>query len=73
MDPLIKNILELLLFFISFPFLLKWFNATRFEELFKKGRIQEIQVLYIVTVIIVAYLLSTALVNILDLSVSIFT
>jgi uncharacterized membrane protein YwzB len=51
MDILSRNILELFLFFISFPFILKLFNATRFEQLFKKGKTTEIQLLFIFTVI----------------------
>lgn len=72
MDILTRNILELLIFFMLFPFILKWFNATRFEALFKKGHIKEIQILFIMTVIIFTYLFAQALMNIIYLSTSIF-
>jgi uncharacterized membrane protein YwzB len=71
MDILSRNILELFLFFISFPFILKLFNATRFEQLFKKGKTTEIQLLYIFTVIIFTYLFTQAIINIIYLSTSI--
>lgn len=72
MDLLTKNVLELFLFFISFLFFLKQFNALRYEELFKKGHIKEIQAIFIAAVLIFSYLFAHALISILDLSVSIF-
>lgn len=72
MDIVTKNILELFLFFISFLFFLKQFNAFRYQELFKKGHTKEIQAIFIAAVFIFSYLFAHALVAVLDMSVSIF-
>ncbi len=71
MDILYRNILELAMFFILFPFVLKWFNALRYESLFKKGHIKEIQILFIMSVVIFTYLFTQAIMRIIELSTSI--
>lgn len=73
MDQLYLNILELAMFFLLFPFVLKWFNALRYEEMFKKGHTKEIQILFIMSVIIFTYLFTTAIIRIIELSTSIIS
>jgi uncharacterized membrane protein YwzB len=68
MDTSLITILELALFFILFVFNLQLFNSLRFEEMFKKGHIKQIQVLYIFSVIIFTYLLTKALMNLITLT-----
>ncbi len=58
MDAQLFSLLELGLFFVFFVINLQLFKALRFEEIFKKGKINEIQLLYFFTVIIFTYLLT---------------
>ncbi len=68
MDGLLATLLELGLFFILMTFNLQLFNSTRFETLFKKGHVKQIQLMYIFTVIIFTYLLTRALMRLIELA-----
>ena len=68
MDTTLFAIFELGLFFILLVLNLQLFRAIRFEHLFKKGKTTEIQLVYIISVIIVTYLLSRALMNLFELA-----
>ena len=73
MDPNILNILELLLFFVAFPFIFQAFNAFDTSKIFKKGFVWQIQILYIFGSITFTYLFVKAIVNLIYLSGSIFS
>ena len=47
MGDSVLNILEILLFFIAFPFVFQAFNAFDTSKIFKKGFVWQIQILYI--------------------------
>lgn len=68
MDPTLLAIFEIGLFFILFVLNLQLFRAVRFEHLFKKGKTREIQLVYIIVVIIISYLLTRALMNLFELA-----
>lgn len=68
MDSTLLAIFELGLFFILLVLNLQLFKAVRFEELFKKGKTTEIQLVYIITVIIFTHLISRALMNLVELT-----
>lgn len=68
MDPTLLSIFELGLFFILFVLNLQLFRSVRFEHLFKKGKTKEIQLVYIIVVIIISYLLTRALMNLFELA-----
>lgn len=70
MDSTLFAIFELGLFFILLVLNLQLFKATRFELLFKKGKIKEIQIAYIMTVIIVTYLITRALMHLVELTIN---
>ena len=72
MDIGILSILELLLFFISFPFIFTAFNAVDLSKFFKKGYIWQIQIIYILSSIIFTYLFVRAIMNLIELSGNIF-
>ncbi len=72
MDIGILSILELLLFFISFPFIFTAFNAVDLSKFFKKGYIWQIQIIYIFSSIIFTYLFVRAIMNLIELSGNIF-
>ncbi len=71
MDPQILHILELVIFFITFPFILKAFNAVDLSKIFKKGNTWQIQIIYIFTAIIFTYLFTKAIINLIYLTGSI--
>jgi uncharacterized membrane protein YwzB len=71
MDPQILHVLELVIFFISFPFVFMAFNAIDLSRFFKKGFIWQIQVLYILSTIIFTYLFTKAIINLIYLTGSI--
>ncbi len=71
MDPNILHFLELIIFFISFPFILTAFNAIDLSKFFKKGFIWQLQVLYITSAIIFTYLFTKAIINLIYLTGSI--
>ena len=68
MDTTLFAIFELGLFFILLVLNLQLFRAIRFEHLFKQGKTKEIQLVYIISVVIVTYLLSRALMNLFELA-----
>ena len=68
----VLSILELLLFFIAFPFIFTAFNAFDLSRFFKKGHIWQIQVIYIFSTIIFTYLFVRAVMNLIELSGNIF-
>jgi len=72
MDTNILNILELILFFIAFPFIFQAFNAFDLSKFFKKGFVWQIQILYIFGSVIFSYLFVRAIMNLIYLSGSIF-
>jgi uncharacterized membrane protein YwzB len=61
------NILELVLFFLSFPFFLKIFNAIDYSRIFRRGFTGNIQIIYVVMVFIISYLFSHYFVELLRL------
>ena len=73
MDPNIINILELFLFFVTFPFVFMAFNSIDLSRIFKKGYVWQIQILYIFSTVIFTYLFVKAIVNLIYLSGSIFS
>ena len=72
MDPKLLNMLELLMFFITFPFVFQAFNAIDTSRLFKKGYVWQIQILYIFGSVIFSYLFVKAIINLIYLSGNIF-
>ena len=72
MDPQILHILEVVIFFITFPFVFMAFNAIDLSRFFKKGFIWQIQILYILSTIIFTYLFTKAIINLIYLSGSLF-
>jgi len=68
MNPQILDILELVIFFISFPFIFMAFNAIDLSKFFKKGFIWQIQILYIISTIIFTYLFTKAIINLIYLT-----
>ena len=70
MDSLLATLLELGLFFIFFIFNLQLFNSLNYEKLFKKGHVRQIQLIYIFTVIVFSYLLTKAIINLIQLTFS---
>lgn len=71
MDSTLFSLIELALFFILLFFNLQIFKSIRFDLLFKKGHEKDIQLVYIFTVIIFTYLLTRALINLIELSYNI--
>lgn len=71
MNPQILNILEIVIFFITFPFVFVAFNSIDLSRFFKKGFIWQIQVLYILSTVIFTYLFTKAIINLIYLSGSI--
>ncbi len=73
MDPLSLAIIEAAFFFIalglSFKALMKMDLAKHFEQ----GAIWQIQIIYIFLAIALAYLVSRALINLIDISFMILT
>jgi uncharacterized membrane protein YwzB len=68
MDQTLLSIFELGLFFILFVLNLQLFRAVRFEHLFQKGKTREIQLVFIIVVIIITFLLTRALMNLFELA-----
>lgn len=66
MNPL--AILELSLFFIILIFVFQNLQAIDYSKIFKKGKTGQIQIIYAMTCIIMSYLLTKALINIIVLS-----
>jgi len=73
MDLGLLNILEFFLFFVVFAVVFQAFNALHIEKYFKKGQIWQIQIIYIFSTIIFTYLTVKALMNLIYLSLSIFS
>lgn len=71
MNPTVLAILELVIFFLTFPFVFMAFNAFDLSKFFKKGFQWQIQILYILGAVIVAYLFTRAIVNLVYLSLEI--
>lgn len=69
MNPLV--ILELTLFFVLLIFVFQTLQAIDFSKIFKKVRTGQIQITYAMVCVIMAYLLSKALMNIIYLSMQI--
>ena len=72
MNQNILDILEIALFFITFPFVFQAFNAIDTSRFFKKGFVWQIQILYIFGSVIFTYLFVKAIINIISLTGSIF-
>jgi len=73
MEPNILNILELIIYFVTFPFVLLAFNSFDLSKFFKKGFIWQVQIIYIFSAIIFTYLFTKAIINLIYLSVSIIS
>ena len=61
-------IMELLLFFIVFPVTFKAMMAVDINRLFRRGSVWQIQLLTIFSSIIVAYLLTRAIMHLITLA-----
>jgi len=70
MDDTILVMFELALFFILLVLNLQLFNSVNFEKMFKRGHVKQIQMMYFMTVIIFTYLITRAIMNIIELSTS---
>ena len=71
MDTTLITLLELGLFFILLVINLQLFNTLNFDHLFKKGvQPRQMQLFYFFIVISFTYLLTRALMNIIELSLS---
>ena len=73
MDITILSIIELFLFFVTFPFVFQAFNAFDTSKIFKKGYVWQIQIIYIFSSIIFTYLFIKAIVNLIQISANIFS
>ena len=73
MNPTVLAILELVIFFLTFPFVFLAFNAIDLSKFFKKGFLWQIQILYIFWAVIVTYLFTRAIVNLVYLSLTILS
>jgi uncharacterized membrane protein YwzB len=60
-------ILELAFFFIAFFTLLQIGSSINFMQYFKKGKIREMQLLYFLVMLVLAYLVSSAVSHLIDL------
>lgn len=70
MSDLAMAVLELLLFFITVPVIFKAFNSIDTTQIFKRGSVWQIQIFYTFGSIIFAYLFVRAIINVIDLSLS---
>jgi uncharacterized membrane protein YwzB len=73
MDITILSIIELFLFFVTFPFVFQAFNAFDTSRIFRKGYIWQIQIIYIFSSVIFTYLFIKAIVNLIQISANIFS
>lgn len=73
MDFIYLNILEFFLFFVVFTIVFQAFNAFDLSKIFKKNHTWQIQIIYIFSAIIFSYLVVKAFMNLIELSLSIFT
>ncbi len=73
MDPLTTAIFEALLFFIMLAVTFKAIITADITKIFQKGAIWQIQIIYIFLSIALAYLVTKALMNLIDISFRIFT
>ena len=71
-EPLLA-ILEIVLFFILFPVMFKILMVMHIPTMFKKYAVWQIQLFTIFTTIILTYLLTRALIHLIELSITIFT
>lgn len=72
MIPHYFELLELFIFFFSLVVVYNAFHAIELSQIFKKGHTSQIRTIYIIGVIIVAYLFARAVTNLLELSFTIF-
>jgi uncharacterized integral membrane protein (TIGR02327 family) len=61
-------ILELAMFFVFLIFVFQNLQSIDYSKIFKKGKTGQIQIVFMMVCIIVAYLLTKALMNIIELS-----
>ncbi len=73
MDPFTSAIFEALLFFIILAVTFKAVMTADITKVFQKGAIWQIQIVYIFFSIALSYLVTKALMNLIDLSLRIFT
>ncbi|MCK5388393.1 MAG: DUF1146 family protein [Candidatus Izimaplasma sp.] len=73
MEPQILHILEIIIFFLTFPFVFMAFNAFDLSKFFKKAMIWQIQIIYIFSAIIFTYLFTKAIINLIYLSGSLLS
>ncbi len=66
MDYLV--LLEMLLFFVFIVFVFQNLQAIDYSRIFKKGRTGQIQVVFMMVTVSLAYLLTKAIMNLIDLS-----
>lgn len=67
----ILAILELSMFFVFLLYVFQTLQAVDLSKIFKKGKTGQIQIIFMMTCIIMAYLLTKAIMNIIDLSIDI--
>ena len=68
MDDSLFNLLRLVFFFIFMSVSFKALMASRIEEMFKKNALWQIQLMTIFLSIIIGYLLSEALVSLMEMT-----
>ncbi len=68
MDPTQAALIELILFFIIFPVTFKAMMALDITKGFQKGAVWQIQIIYIFLSIALAYLVSSGLFRLIELS-----
>ena len=73
MDITTISIMEIFLFFVTFPFVFQAFNAFDTSKIFKKGYVWQIQIIYIFSSIIFTYLFIKAIINLIQISANIFS
>lgn len=69
----VLNIIEFFLFFVTFAVIFQAFNAIRIDQIFRKGKIWQIQIIYILSTVIFSYLAVQAFMKLIYLSTEIFS
>ncbi|MFP4077591.1 MAG: DUF1146 family protein [Bacillota bacterium] len=73
MDPLGLAIFEGLLFFVIFAITFKALMKMDITPIFQKGAIREMQIVYIFLAIALSYLVLKAIMNLVSISITIFS
>ena len=68
MSEKVLIIFEYLVFFSTFIIIFKALNAFDLSRFFKKGHVAQIQILYIVFTVVLSYLFTEAIMNLITLA-----